>query len=121
MDNILDEQEIDLIPLEKTFVRIMTNVGKWCAYLSFIIGTMIFIAYVLTPDKNKYINIDFVVVVGMGYLAGAFIINFLVFALLLGSITVARYKRNVAKILGLMLANIPVSALYFFIVVSASK
>lgn len=80
---------------------------KFIFYTSFGIGTLLFSLFLLT---QKEVFIFF----GFFYVIGAIIVNLLMCIylsiLVLGT---TKYQKNIFKLIGLLLINIPISAFYF--------
>lgn len=87
----------------------MNYVGKKLAYYSALIGTLIFITYLLSKSL-------FLVIAGVVFILGAGIVNVLVLALILIElIDNQNHWRNSVVTIICMLLNIPLVMLYLFI------
>ena len=87
----------------------MNYVGKKLAYYSALIGTLIFITYLLSKSL-------FLVIAGVVFILGAGIVNVLVLALILIElIGNQNHWRSTLVTIICMLLNIPLVMLYLFI------
>ncbi len=95
--------------MEEIFEPQMNYVGKKLAYYSALIGTLIFITYLISQTF-------FLVIVGAVFTLGAVIINLLVLAIILVELICnpTTWRHTVATII-CMLLNIPLVILYMCI------
>lgn len=84
------------------------------AFISFIIGTTIFILHCIAPNENG------IMIFGFFYVIIAIIVNFIMFLILLGIACIRMDSIDViAKSLLLLMANIPIAIIYFMIVMGS--
>ena len=82
----------------------------YCFKYSLIIGTLIFLSYYIS-------GINGIEVIGFFYLCAAVVINCIVLLILLLSLISATTNRSeIVKAMGLLLVNIPIAFLYFWVV-----
>ncbi len=78
---------------------------------SFIIGTFIFMLFIINPDYFPLVTFGYI------FVLIAFIINSIFFVLILVSIFINKiHRKSLLKTLGLLIGNIPIATIYFFIV-----
>lgn len=80
---------------------------------TFIIGTILFLLFLLFPKSNELIIVGFYFVV-IALLSNGLVLLMLLFELLLNKNS---RKKNSIKIL-ILVANIPIATLYFIVVIS---
>lgn len=93
--------------------EIFVKLGIITTLLSFIAGTIILLLFLFT---SKYNMVEF----GAQYLFFAFIINFSVLLALLVKASIENNilkRKRLRKTIWIMLLNIPIAILYFFIVI----
>ena len=96
----------------KTFI----STGKIIAILSFVIGTVI-LALHLTFKHNTTL-----LIVGLYFTIIAVIINLIVFlSLLVTAIINFEYRFELLKSCGIILLNIPIAFLYFYLVITLTS
>ena len=84
------------------------------AFGCFSFGTLIFAVYALTPFKEPAI------ITGIFFILAAIILNSLVFLnLIYFYLTIKEFRQYFAVKILIVLANIPVAALYFYLVLTA--
>ena len=92
------------------------EIGKFAtnvAYVSFGIGTLLFLANRCIP------KVDFIIVSGVIYVILALIVNGCTFLALLYHFTIQKnYRDYYAVKMLLLLANIPVAAIYLYIIIN---
>ena len=96
----------------KTLYNII-NTGKLIAIISFVLGTCLLVLHLLIPKEQP------IIIIGLYYVGYAAAIN--AFSFLILVITAFTYWKNrieVFKTCGLLLLNIPIAVLYFFIVIN---
>jgi len=100
----------------KNPVIYLKNTAKLTALISFIMGTLILVTYVLF-HSSKY-NTD-IIQIGISYVSIAIVINTIIFIITCSS--ALYYWNNRLELFassGLLLLNIPIAFAYFFIVLS---
>ena len=91
----------------------ISNIGRAVAILSFIIGTILFSFFL-------YFGETFIpIVIGLGFIGVAITLNaiLLVFNLIMSLIYETNRYENL-KTCGIILLNIPIAILYFYIIIS---
>ncbi|MFD1063330.1 hypothetical protein ACFQ1Q_08725 [Winogradskyella litorisediminis] len=91
----------------------INNTGKIIALLSFVIGTIVLAFYLYFGESVIKIYAAFL------YIMVALIINTVIFAVILGATILNKTNRiEGVKTLAIMLCNIPISILYFYMVIT---
>lgn len=89
----------------------ITNTCRVTAFLSFIIGTILLILFTMTRTFSPIITI------GILYIYVAFIINLILFVFVfLSAFYFWQYRLELFRHCGLLVLNIPIAIVYFFIV-----
>ena len=102
---------LDDLELKPIRPRIL-NIGKYTAVGSFAFGTLLVILFYLVPKLQ-----DTLIGIGFFYLIIAFFFNLLlVCIIILSAINAEQNKSAYFKVIGFMLANLPIALLYFIIV-----
>ena len=92
----------------------LTKIGIWSAGISFVIGTLFLVTFLLTNEMQ-------VAIIALYYVITAAIVNLLLLSSISGITLWHKYQwRNYIKTASIMLANIPVVAGYFVIFMSVS-
>ncbi|SHG50052.1 hypothetical protein [Winogradskyella jejuensis] len=87
--------------------------GRLIALLSFFIGTMLLAFYLYFGESTVQIH------VAIFFIVIAFIFNTILFAVILGATLLNKTNRiEGLKTLAIMLCNIPISILYFYMVIT---
>jgi len=87
------------------------STARIMAFISFIIGTLIFALHCVAPQENG------IMIFGFYYVIIAIIANFIMFLILLGIACIRMDSIDeIAKSLLLLMANIPIAIIYFLIV-----
>ena len=96
--------------METNSVQQITTTGKVCAKYSFFIGSGLFLLFCLT-------RFDPLLMIGLYYLALALLINSMIFLLLIFmTLLQPRAYRELLITAGVMLVNLPIAYLYFYLV-----
>ena len=91
----------------------INNTGKAIALVSFVIGTCLLSFYLYFGES--FIPFEF----SIGFIITAFIVNLIVFIVLIGyAILNTHHRFEALKTCGFMLLNIPIAVLYFYIVLT---
>ena len=91
----------------------LLHTGKISAIISFVIGTCLFAFYIYFGEK--FIDIFFAFI----FVIGALIFNTILLTAIIGQALLNRIDRFEAlKTMGLMLLNIPISILYFYLLIN---
>ncbi|MFV0541649.1 MAG: hypothetical protein ACK5MZ_10525 [Aestuariibaculum sp.] len=94
----------------------LSEIGKITALLSFVLGTCLFVFYLYFGQRNSSIIIGFyfvIIVVCTNLL--------LMLILLIAALANKPQRNNLLKTCGIMLLNIPVAALYMYLVLITSS
>ncbi|MBP6237233.1 MAG: hypothetical protein KA270_17710 [Saprospiraceae bacterium] len=87
------------------------STSRMMAFISFIIGTLIFALHCVAPQENG------IMIFGFFYVIVAIIANFIMFLILIGIACIRMDSIDeIAKSLLLLMANIPIAIIYFLIV-----
>ncbi|TCK66851.1 hypothetical protein DFQ05_2136 [Winogradskyella wandonensis] len=87
--------------------------GRLIALLSFVIGTMLLAFYLYFGESTVQIHVAIL------FIVIAFILNTILFAVILGATLLNKTNRiEGLKTLVIMLCNIPISILYFYMVIT---
>ena len=98
-------------------IKLPLFVFKW----SFVIGTVIFLAYWLLRVFKLNTAIDSIISLGLFYVVAATVINTIVFlGTFIASFWHKEYQGQIVSNAFYLLINIPVAFLYFFLVLSVS-
>jgi len=91
-------------------IRKILRLPLWTAGISFALGTILLLIYLINKD-------NYVMILGFIYVAGATIVNIVVlFVLLILSNILTEYRRQILEATAVMLLNIPVAIIYIFII-----
>jgi len=94
--------------------QLLNKIGIWSAVISFAIGTILLVTFLLTNEMQ-------VAIIALYYVITAAIVNLLLLSSISGITLWHKYKwRNYIKTASIMLANIPVVVGYFGIFMSVS-
>lgn len=94
--------------------QFLNQIGIRTALVSFIIGTLFLLSYLVTKEME-------IAIIALYYVIAAAIINLLLLLTISGIVFARKYHlKKYLKTALLMLANIPVVALYFSIFISVS-
>lgn len=87
--------------------------GEIIALLSFVIGTTLLSLYLYFGESFIPLKL------GIGFVLMAIVVNIIIFTVVLGSAILTKQHRSDAiKTCGIMLLNIPIAIVYFFIIIS---
>ncbi len=87
------------------------HTGKLTALISFAIGTFLLIFFLLFKNHQS------IIMIGIYYVIGAFVINTVVFiTLLLSAFYFWNQRVDLLKTCGILLLNIPIAIGYFYLV-----
>ncbi len=91
------------------------NIAQYLAISSFAIGTILFmLTFILTSDFKNHL-----IVIGFYYVGIVLLINLLYLIIMIISLFVTEfYHEYIIKKGFIMLANIPIAILYFFILIN---
>lgn len=97
-------------------MQYLTRAGEFSTHLalsSFAIGTVLLLTYRFVPQ------FDSIILIGLGYVALAFVLNSIVFVyLFIYFIRYPIHREYFAVKMLLMLANIPIAVFYFFVLIN---
>jgi hypothetical protein len=89
------------------------STARIMAVISFLIGTTIFILHCISPQENG------IIIFGFYYVIIAIIANFIMFLILIGIACIRMDSIDeIAKSLLILMANIPIAAIYFMVVIN---
>lgn len=89
----------------------LSNFGKIVALLSFLIGSILLILYIYFKSQQ-------LITIGIYYIIIAFWINIiLLVVLIIASIINSFHRKNLLKTCGIVLLNIPIAILYFYLLI----
>ena len=98
---------------QKMRMKDLSNFGRIITLFSFVLGTMLLLFYLYFDKSYTIMNIGFYFVIV------AFLLNSLLFVINIVAIIINnKYRLEFLKTCGVMLINIPIAILYFYIVVS---
>jgi len=90
------------------------NTAKIMAITSFLIGTLIFGFHCIAPLNSG------IIMIGLYYVILAFVANLIMFLLLIGIACIRTDAiDDIAKSMLVLMANIPIAAIYFMVVMSS--
>ncbi len=99
-----------------TTVNNIKNTGKLTALISFVIGTFFLLFFVI------FKTYDSIVIIGMYYIAIAFIVNSIVFlSVFISGLYFWDRRLELFATCGILLLNIPIAIGYFFLVLNLSS
>ena len=98
-------------------IKVLRQIPIWVFSISFIVGTVIFILYFI-DNKHTYKIENY----GIIYTTASYLINGLIFIGLANtSFIYKEYQTNILARSTLLLLNIPISIIYFLVIVSCEK
>lgn len=91
----------------------MGNIAQYIAFASFILGTLLFLIRFTIKD-------EFLLVIGLYYVLFTAVVNFVYLVSIIVSLFFTnKYHTFLIQKGLLMLANIPIAALYFFVIIKS--
>ncbi|WP_341698184.1 hypothetical protein [Flavobacterium arundinis] len=92
-------------------VKTMAEIAVWIFCISFGIGTLLLLTYIIDGYGNDYMFAGFLYVV-----AATFVNTIALCVLLIHAYIYYEYRRSLLKWAALLLANVPIAILYMYIV-----
>ncbi len=94
----------------------LKQIPIWLFGISFLGGTILLATYLMNPKSENYISI------GLSYLILSFLVNSIVFiGLAIASFIYKQYQTIILARATLLLVNVPVAIIYFFIVIYSKQ
>lgn len=95
------------------YINEILKMPLWTFSISFGLGTLILLLYLV--DKNRT---EYVFIIGFFYVLAAIVLNFAMLLLLIVCAIINKeYRLQILERTSLILINIPIAILYFFIVI----